>query len=207
MEQLLNGRFEYEVPHLLLSETEVALTLDEGQNFRGELNIGAEDGRRVKGIVTTDHQRIVLAKNQFQGTASTIEYGVDTSGLKAGDEICGNITVSSNLEERCVRVHVSIAGKTMNISGQEIHSLADFVHLASHDFGAAYRFFVKKEFARLLQKEAPEQMALYQGLSHKPVTFQHLEEFLISLKEKDPVSVSLKTTAAEFYNVEEDMQE
>lgn len=62
MEQLLNGRFEYEVPHLLLSETEVALTLDEGQNFRGELNIGAEDGRRVKGIVTTDHQRIVLAK-------------------------------------------------------------------------------------------------------------------------------------------------
>ena len=144
MEQLLNGRFEYEVPHLLLSETEVALTLDEGQNFRGELNIGAEDGRRVKGIVTTDHQRIVLAKNQFQGTASTIEYGVDTSGLKAGDEICGNITVSSNLEERCVRVHVSIAGKTMNISGQEIHSLADFVHLASHDFGAAYRFFVKK---------------------------------------------------------------
>jgi hypothetical protein len=82
LEQLLNGRFEYEVPHLLLSETEVALTLDEGQNFRGELNIGAEDGRRVKGIVTTDHQRIVLAKNQFQGTASTIEYGVDTSGLK-----------------------------------------------------------------------------------------------------------------------------
>ena len=158
LEQLLNDRFEYEVPHLLLSETEVALTLDEGQNFRGELNIGAEDGRRVKGIVTTDHQRIVLAKNQFQGTASTIEYGVDTSGLKAGDEICGNITVSSNLEERCVRVHVSIAGKTMNISGQEIHSLADFVHLASHDFGAAYRFFVKKEFARLLQKEAPEQI-------------------------------------------------
>ena len=29
LEQLLNGRFEYEVPHLLLSETEVALTLDE----------------------------------------------------------------------------------------------------------------------------------------------------------------------------------
>ena len=54
LEQLLNGRFEYEVPHLLLSETEVALTLDEGQNFRGELNIGAEDGRRVKGIVTRE---------------------------------------------------------------------------------------------------------------------------------------------------------
>ena len=30
--------------------------------------------------------------------------------VDASDEICGNITVSSNLEERCVRVHVSIAG-------------------------------------------------------------------------------------------------
>ena len=33
LEQLLNGRFEYEVPQLLLSYTEVALSLDEGQNF------------------------------------------------------------------------------------------------------------------------------------------------------------------------------
>ena len=64
------------------------------------------------------------------------------------------------------------------------------MHLASHDFGAAYRFFVKKEFARLLQKEAPEQMALYQGLSHKPVTFQHLEEFLVALGQKEPVMLS-----------------
>ena len=42
MEQLLNGRFEYEVPHLLLSETEVALTLDEGQNFRSSENRSGE---------------------------------------------------------------------------------------------------------------------------------------------------------------------
>ena len=56
LEQLLNGRFEYEVPHLLLSETEVALTLDEGQNFRGELNIGAEDGRsEIVGVHGGEH--------------------------------------------------------------------------------------------------------------------------------------------------------
>ena len=100
MEQLLNGRFEYEVPHLLLSETEVALTLDEGQNFRGELNIGAEDGRRVKGIVTTDHQRIVLAKNQFQGTASTIRAGTrldcrkDNEHFRTGDSFPGRFCAS-----------------------------------------------------------------------------------------------------------------
>ena len=64
MEQLLNGRFEYEVPHLLLSETEVALTLDEGQNFRGELNIGAEDGRRVKGIIRESFWRKISSRER-----------------------------------------------------------------------------------------------------------------------------------------------
>ena len=59
----------------------------------------------------------------------------------------------------------------------------------------------------MLRKADKKQKALYAGLSGQPVTYQHLEEFLISLKEKDSVSVSLKTTAAEFYNVEEDMQE
>lgn len=101
--------------------------------------------------MTTDHQRIVLAKNQFQGTASTIEYGVDTSGLKAGDEICGNITVSSNLEERCVRVRLD-CGKDNEHFRTGDSFLADFVHLASHDFGAAYRFFVKKSLHVFFRK-------------------------------------------------------
>ena len=64
LEQLLNGRFEYEVPHLLLSETEVALTLDEGQNFRGELNIGAEDGRRVKQIIRESFWRKISSRER-----------------------------------------------------------------------------------------------------------------------------------------------
>ena len=68
--------------------------------------------------------------------------------------------------------------------------------------------FPSKELLEwMFRKADKKQKALYAGLSGQPVTYQHLEEFLISLKEKDPVSVSLKTTAAEFYNVEEDMQE
>lgn len=32
MEQLLNGRFEYEVPKLTLSDTQINLTTNEGEN-------------------------------------------------------------------------------------------------------------------------------------------------------------------------------
>ena len=50
MEQLLNGRFEYEVPKLTLSDTQINLTTNEGENVRGELYVAAEDNRRIKGM-------------------------------------------------------------------------------------------------------------------------------------------------------------
>lgn len=52
MEQLLNGRFEYEVPKLTLSDTQINLTTNEGENVRGELYVAAEDNRRIKGMTS-----------------------------------------------------------------------------------------------------------------------------------------------------------
>ena len=73
-----------------------------------------------------------------------------------------------------------------------------FCEIARKDFREAYHLFTEKRFLYDVQESRQKQKALYAGLSGQPVTYQHLEEFLISLKEKDPVSVSLKTTAAEF---------
>ena len=42
-------------------------------------------------------------------------------------------------------------------------------------------------------------MALYQGLSHKPVTFQHLEEFLITAGAKDKVTLDLNREAGDAF--------
>ena len=42
MEQLINGRFEYEVPELELSATEIVLDILPEEKFRGELEFGQE---------------------------------------------------------------------------------------------------------------------------------------------------------------------
>lgn len=49
--------------------------------------------------------------------------------------------------------------------------------------------------------------ALYAGMSRQPVTYQHLEEFFIGLKGKEPVSLVLKAAEAEFYGISESVQE
>ena len=77
MEQLINGRFEYEVPKLVLSDTEITVGTKAGENYRGELFIGAADNRRIKGMVMSSDRRLLLAKEKFSGTAVCIPYGID----------------------------------------------------------------------------------------------------------------------------------
>ncbi len=85
IEQLINGRYEYEVPKLLLSQDSIVLQTRAGENCRGELHLGAEDQRKIKGIAASSHRRFLLGKERFSGTTAASPYVVDVKGLKAGD--------------------------------------------------------------------------------------------------------------------------
>lgn len=67
--------------------------------------------------------------------------------------------------------------------------------------------FIDSRFRELLDQKDKKQMALYKGLSRHPVTFQHLEEFLISTGKKKPVHISLKTDSSSFYDIRESVRE
>ena len=202
MEQLVNGRFEYEVPPLVVTEQEVTLTLDEGKNYRGELHAGAADGRRIKGLAVSDHPRIVLAQDRFAGSACTIIYGIDTEGLHDGDRIRGTIVLSTNLEEKIIPVTVKIEQRQIRSSRGYIRTLDDFAHLASRDFREAFSVFTKDDFAMMMQRENDALRSLYQGLSRNPVTYQHLEEFLVTAGKKEPIELTLGETKKKFWKLE-----
>ena len=55
-----------------------------------------------------------------------------------------------------------------------------FAEIARKDFREAYHLFTEKDFCMMFRKADKKQKALYAGLSGQPVTYQHLEEFLIS---------------------------
>ena len=127
MEQLLNGRFEYEVPKLTLSDAQINLTTNEGENVRGELHVAAEDNRRIKGMTMSSNRRVLLAKEKFSGTTVCIPYGLDVKGLSAGDTVDGVITINSNLGEYQVPVHAVITDDGIQTSRGAIDSLEAFI--------------------------------------------------------------------------------
>ena len=73
-----------------------------------------------------------------------------------------------------------------------VSDLEEFCQIAKKDFREAFRIFTDPSFSSLLKNEEDQKKALFAGLSRQPVTYQHLEEFLIGIGMKEQVSVSLK---------------
>ena len=207
MEQLVNGRFEYEVPRLALSVREVNLTTGVGENCRDEFYIGAKNGRRVKGVLTTTNRRIVLGREKFAGDVVGIPYGIDVMGLNDGDTVEGEIVIQSDLEEQYIPVTVKVQADNVRSSFGEVCTLDDFTRLAQRDYREAFYLFTSERFAGLLKGDDARRMALYRGMSQNPVTYQHMEEFLIAAEKKEAVKLEIRRKGKASYRLERSLKD
>lgn len=206
MEQLINGRFEYDVPKLLLSAEKLQFFVSPEDKFKGELDFRAEDGRRVKGMAYSTHRRLILGKEKFSAEQGQLPYGVDAKGLESGEEIEGEIVLSTSIGE--YRVPFSIAVKTPEVRTSQgaVRTLEDFVRLAKDDFREAYQLFVEPSFVQLL-KERRELIPYYRAMVKTPVPYQNLEEFLIGAGLKEQVSLSLEKDKLELYDIQSSLKD
>lgn len=206
IEQLINGRFEYEVPGLQISQTELNLKTEAGENIRGQLTLAAGDKRKVKGIAFSSHRRFLLGKERFQSECVTIPYGVDVKGMKPGDMCSGEMILCTSVGEYRIPFQVQISREEVRTSTGAVKDLEAFTVLAKEDFKEAYHLFLEPSFPSLL-KENPEYMPYYLAMSKRPVTYQNLEEFLIGVGMKQPVSLSLEQQELELYDIQNSLKD
>lgn len=207
MEQILNGEFEYEVPKLILSCEKIQRTVKRGEDCRGEIFLGTEDNRKLKGYANSNHRRLALGMNRFSGSTVRLPYGIDTEGLSPGDAFEGKIVLSTNVGEYQIPYSISVEKDQLTSHGGEIRTPQEFARLAKEDFRDAFRLFTNENFGRHLTGNSAKDHALYLGMSKNPVTYQHLEEYLIASGAKEPVRIHLKEEKASFYQIHESIQE
>lgn len=206
-EQLLNGKFEYEQPHLLFSKEKISLTLKAGETRRGEVYLGTEDNCRIRGYVTSSSRRLVPGLDKFTGTTVCLPYGIDAVGMEPGQDLEGWICFTTNIGEYRLGFEIHVEKEELKTAKGTVSDLEEFCQIAKKDFREAFRIFTDPSFSSLLKNEEDQKKALFAGLSRQPVTYQHLEEFLIGIGMKEQVSVSLKDPGARYYEVKQDMQE
>ena len=207
IEQLLSGKFRYEQPQLLFSKEKIIIPLEAGQAVRGELYLGTEDNEKIQGYITSSNRRFVPGSSRFSGTTVCLPYGADGTGMQPGDRCAGWLCITSTVGEYKIPFEIEARKDQVRSSQGEIRDMEAFREIARRDFREAYRLFTDKSFPVVIAGAGNRAKALYAGLSRQPVTYQHLEEFLIGLKEKEPVEISLKTEDAEFYGIKESVQE
>ena len=206
MEQLINGRFEYEVPGLLLSQEKLTFSVTPEEKFKGELQFAAEDRRRIKGMAYSSHRRLLLGKERFSGERPVLPYGVDAKGLKSGDKIEGEIVLSTSIGEYRVPFSIEVKTPEVRTSQGAVRTLEDFVKLAKEDFREAYQLFVEPSFTRLLAGRE-DLLPSYRAMVRTPAPYQNLEEFLISGDLKEPVTLSLERENLELDEVQSSLKD
>lgn len=207
IEQLLNGKFEYEQPQLLFSKETIALTLKAGETKRGEVYVGTEDNQKIRGYVTSSSRRLVPGMDHISGTTVRLPFGIDTVGLAPGDSLKGWLCFTTNVGEARLPFEIEIEKEEIRSFSGVVEELDRFVSIAKDDFKEAFRIFKRASFARILEKEDKKIQTLYQGLSRQPVTYQHLEEFLIAAGKKEKVTISAREVGKEYYELSDSVKE
>ncbi len=202
IEELEQEKFSRCRPVLKVSPETVELRIPEGKQYRGAVTVGAEDGSRVRGLAVSEDHRILMANEKFSGNTCDLVFGIDTGGLKAGDLVEGRITILSSLGEKTVSVRAEIREETAETPEGEVRALDDFAKLCMKDLREGFRLFTSRQFLHILNGKNIPYRPLYRGLSHNPVTYQHMEEFLIATGKKGPVMLTLDKKQKAVYTLD-----
>lgn len=192
IEQLLNGKFEYSAPPLVLLPEEVTVKVEPGEVMRGTLWIESPDGKKVRGFLYSSNPRMICEPTEFQGIKNEIHYQVDGNGFPDQEEEHGVFTVCSDRGE--YTIPYTLTGQKKQRTEAETLPFAhpqELLTLAEQDFAGAYRIFISKSYRDMLHAQEPELAVLYDALAVPDFSYQTMEEFLTGAGYKEPVRISV----------------
>lgn len=201
------GKFEHEEPVLALSVDKIEIEALEGQDYTGEFVITSQNGVKMKGLVYSTNPHMECLTPQFKGEEVRIRYQFHSEGFIEGDIQKGEFSIICNQGEYSLSFVVSVSRRYADTSIGRVRSLHDFAKLAASNWQEAYQVFVSSGFPNLFQDENKIERLFYEGFSIKPVSMTNMEEFLISIKKKEPVRFTVVSSEISFEDIEESQKE
>ncbi|WP_026509657.1 DUF5717 family protein [Butyrivibrio sp. LC3010] len=188
IDSILNGQFENNERTLSFSLPRLELSIKPGEIAEGSFIIYGPKDKAVQGVVSTSELRMQVITANFSGYEFEVGYRFDGTGLSAGDAIKGEFYVISNQGEYQLPFVVSVEISHVMSSLGPIRNMFHFVNLAKTDWDEAKKLFYSDEFIDVFEENDDSYESLYRGLSAVPMSEANMEEFLISIKKKQPIS-------------------
>lgn len=207
IQDLAYARFRHEKPILQFSTDRLEFEVLQEEVYRGSFSISSVNGVSMKGSIHSSNPRMKCQNPEFTGTEADISFEFHSDGLVEGDIQKGDFTVIVNGGEYNLSFVASVSRFYAISSVGKMKNLFDFANLAQVSFAEAYRIFTAPFFVNLF-KETEEQAKLcYRGVGGQKASQQGLEEFLISIRKKHRVHITLLEKEKMIPRVEADMKE
>lgn len=205
--ELLKEQFTYEVLPLQLSETEICAQVRENERFRAKIKLEGAQGNLIHGFVSGGNIRVKVTPELFTGRKQTIIFEADTKGLHDGDILEGALLIGTTVGEYRVPYHIEILSTGKGKEKTENDTPEAFAALAREDFAQAYMRFVDPEFREQTRYWGDHAYALYEGILGQPLSYHSLEQFLVGMRLKEPVTLHLSGDHVLLQRPEEDVRE
>ncbi len=184
VDQILEGKYDYENSSLDFSCAKVELTMHKGEVCEGSFHVYSADDTFTHGFVSTTDMRMECLTLEFTGAREEIYYRFHGENLEEGDVVKGNFCIVSNQGEYYVPFVVSVAYLTPESSVGNIKNLFHFANLAKSNWQEAVGLFYSPEFVKVFEGSDSQFYDCYRGLSVYPGNEQNVEEFLIRINKK-----------------------
>lgn len=195
IEQLAKGKFEYQLPQLLLSEEKLTIRAEAGKQYQGSFHISNSSGRRMKGVLYSDSCLLTLKKNQFIGEEAEISYLFHGEYTKAGEKHEGNLQLITDVGELTLPYEIQVSLPCIQSSIGDIRDFFQFTNLAKENREEAEQLFFHENFVLTMFGRDRQFEMLYQTMKASSQKKQALEEFLIAIGKKMPFEISLEQSS------------
>ena len=189
--QIAAGRFNGTKPILAFSEETIDLSVIEGRSEAGSFVIESTNQIKICGIVYSTNPRMECLNPHFEGEKVRIRYQFNSKGLTEGDACEGKFVIVCNQIEYSLSFCARITRLYAEASTGAVKSLDDFTRLAASNWDEAYHLFYNCNFLNTIPYDNVYERLTYEGFACARPSGQNMEEFLIGVNKKQPVSISV----------------
>lgn len=189
--QIAAGRFNGTKPILAFSDETIDLSVIEGRSEARSFVIESTNQIKICGIVYSTNPRMECLNPHFEGEKVRIRYQFNSKGLTEGDACEGKFVIVCNQIEYSLSFCARITRLYAEASTGAVKSLDDFTRLAASNWDEAYHLFYNRNFLNTIPYDNVYERLTYEGFACARPSGQNMEEFLIGVNKKKPVSISV----------------
>lgn len=197
------GDFQLAQPQVVFPDTSLILTIGEGEIYKGHFMIKNRTEGAIRGLVYSSSFRMRCVEQGFEGNPVKVEFEYDGRGLLPGHVEQGDFTVVCTGGEYRIPFTALIEKPYVMTNYGKVQNTDDFRRLAVKDYAEALKLFRSREFYEVLKYEDKRTFDLYDNMRKWSLDEAAMEEFLVGIKLKESIFLTLPGEGMFFEDVKE----